>query len=259
LKLAQPLHTIVRIADNPVSLGGFSEALQHEYYDAINHAEFVITPSDDLQGYIQHISATPTLVCPNGVNVAAFQSPRPKPDEFKNESRPIVLYVGAIAPWLDLAMVHEAATLTPNVAYYLVGPHLHTPPSPIPDNVIYLGARSHQSIPAYMQHARVAIAPFDAQGNPGLINGVSAIKLYEYLATGTSVVATIWPQSEGLSKYLTLSMQNANSFAEAINRAISNPRVAIPDKVLRQWDWNERFRPALDKIRELLDLPSPPA
>ena len=115
----------------------------------------------------------------------------PVPADLAAVPVPRIGYVGYLTSLrLDLALLVVLAQQHPAWNFVLVGPEdeafktsvLHTLP-----NVYFLGAKTPDELPAYLQHCTVCI-------NPQLVNEVTMgnypLKIDEYLAMGKPVVAT---------------------------------------------------------------------
>jgi glycosyltransferase involved in cell wall biosynthesis len=113
------------------------------------------------------------------------------PDDMKEIRKPVIGYVGALQHIrLDMHIIDHIATLKPHWNIVLVGPednefkkselHQH-------ENIYFLGSKSQDELPAYIQF-------FDVCINPQIVNEVTVgnypRKIDEYLAVGRPVVAT---------------------------------------------------------------------
>ncbi len=247
-EVLQPRELLMRVADIP---HGFSEhfasAVERSWNGQLRGAGAVVVPSQNVARYVESVGVSATLV-PNGVEIEHFQQDSTRPAEYRNARNVIAVYVGAIAKWLDLDMVIRGATRTPMVDYYFVGPLMTQIPSNLPENVHFLGPRPYESISGFYQHADVAIVPFDVRRYRTLIEGVDAIKLYEYLAASLPVVATRWEQSERLSPYVYLTDQSDAEFAAAIVDARTGGAKLVEPEVLQGWSWRARFCQLLEQV-----------
>ena len=68
---------------------------------------------------------------------------------------------------------------------------------PIP-NISFLGSRPHYALPSYSQHWQASLLPFKDNAQ---IRASNPLKLREYLAAGSAIIATDFP---ALSKYRDL-------------------------------------------------------
>lgn len=242
----------VRIADEPDALGGFSPALRRRWSDILEQADFVIAPTEKTADWAARHGARAIDVCPNGVDVQRLQSPASRPTEISAD-RVTAVFVGAIARWIDTSLLVATAKRLPEIDFLVVGP-LDNPrvKAAAPSNLRLIGPKPYADLPAYLQHADIALAPFDVAEHQQLIEATSAIKLYEYLACGLPVVATCWPQSEALAEYIALASQDAEAFSTAIRSTLAKPLPRPEQSVIDGWSWRNRFEAPLARVNSLL-------
>lgn len=108
--------------------------------------------------------------------------------------RPRIVFVGAIlAAKIDIPLLVELARSRPQWSFALIGPV--GPGDPRTDvsalrglaNARLLGYRPYEQLPEVLRGADVAIVPYLLEGE---MRSVFPMKIYEYLAAGTPVVAT---------------------------------------------------------------------
>jgi glycosyltransferase involved in cell wall biosynthesis len=126
---------------------------------------------------------------PNAVDVAAYRTPRPRPADLPAVA---AVYVGTLhRDRLDLDVCMETArTLADRGRVVLVGPDALDPADTKrlqAAEVMVLGARRHDDVVAYLQHADVLLVPHVVSP---FTDSLDPIKLYEYAAVGRPVVAT---------------------------------------------------------------------
>jgi len=128
---------------------------------------------------------------PNGANCIHFA---PREDrgaaKVRENSSPVIGFIGNFGSWIDLDLVVEIAVRKPNWILRFVGPFANKHDWQILsriDNVELVGEVPFESLPNYMQYFDVCILPFRTDGIGSSINPV---KLYEYLAMGKPVVST---------------------------------------------------------------------
>jgi len=240
--LIEPDRMYMRIADHPEHITSLSAPLRQSLNRALKRASLVVTPNKSVASYLQKITPAPIEVVPNGVEVQHFQTPAPVPAVYANESRPKIVFVGSIAHWIDLKLVHKLAEISPDLSFYMIGPHQrHQSPNPI-ENLHYLGSIDYELIPSYLQHADVALAPFDVAGRRHLVESVDALKLYEYIVSDLPVVATKWEQSQRLDPFVLATEQNPEAFRSAIDQALAYPdqhKASASQKA--KFDWSARL------------------
>lgn len=210
------------------------------------------------------------LIAPNGFDIEAFNRPINR-EEVKirltpGERRPIALYTGHFYDWKGAHIFAEAAVLLPEVNCIFIGGteadqqkfrNLYHSSS----NVIIFGRRPYREIADYLRSADVLVHP-----NPGVsrekrlshfaIYDTSPIKLFEYLASGTPIVATDLPSAREVLNQQNSFLVKPNdpkALAEGIKRALAEPALSrqlaerARDKAAR-FSWSERGKNIFDFI-----------
>lgn len=127
-----------------------------------------------------------TRLLPNGVDVDLFATPTQRALEMPWD-RPVAGFHGHIDAHFDTDLVAAAARLLPNWQFMLIGP-VSTDVASLAamDNVMLIGARSHEELPRFSQYWAAAILPRRA-GAP--VRQHPPLQLAEYLAAGLSVIS----------------------------------------------------------------------
>jgi hypothetical protein len=204
----------------------------------LKEADFTACTSFPLYQRFKKIQPNqPILHLPNGVDFSRFQQ-----TEQKNNQ---VIYVGAIEEWFDVEMIHKAAMDNPQLQFDIIGPvRREINRDILPKNIAFLGARSYPAIPNLLANALLGIIPFK---RTDLINSVSPIKLFEYMAAGLPVVSTRWKELEHLQSPALL-VETPEQFSLAIKAAIKNQR-ELQKKGLsfaKNSDWQNRAQQLLE-------------
>ena len=130
----------------------------------------------------------------NGVDFALFDRAWRAPEQPASLAAlpvPRLGYAGALAEWIDFALLEHVAAALPEASLVLVGPSVGAAPAVqrlvAQANVHWLGAVPHAELPHYVAGMDVCLIPF--RSTP-LTRGVNPNKLYEYFALGKPVVST---------------------------------------------------------------------
>lgn len=264
---------VYHCADEYRAVRGFPAGLAALERELVQRADLVVVTSQALLAERRGLNPR-THWIPNGVDVDHFARARapetPVALELTGLPRPIVGFVGAIASWVDLELVAEAAAALPGWSFVLVGPggdslaarrsrpsltarlrsqapelgsrsadlergHLRSRP-----NVHLLGPRPYAELPRYLKGFDVGIIPFKPVE---VARKADPIKLYEYLAAGLPVVATDIP---GLGRFADLVeiAREPPQFVRALELASvdwSAERVARRMAEGRRHTWEARF------------------
>jgi glycosyltransferase involved in cell wall biosynthesis len=188
----------------------------------------------------------------NAADVGHFApAGRAVPRDLASLPGPVVGYIGAIAEWVDLALVRDIARLRPGWSVVLVGPAFSGAISGdsaglallegVP-NVHLLGARPYEDVPAYLEAFDVSIIPFKLNG---LTEDTNPIKLYEYLAAGKPVVSTPLPEAAAVDGVLIA--ETAEAFVAAVHSALADSDPAAVERrrsIAEENSWEVRARDA---------------
>ena len=103
----------------------------------------------------------------------------------KRNSSQIIGYIGHLtAAWFDWTLIINSAKSNPSISYEIIG---HGMPKNIdlPENIIYLGPKTHDEFIEISKRWRAGLIPFIKSP---LTYGVDPNKVYEYLAVGLMVL-----------------------------------------------------------------------
>jgi len=163
--------------------------------------------------------ASRTHLLPHGVDFSLFQQPVPPAPELRGQSRPVAGFYGSITHWLDGALLMAVAQRLPDWDFHLIG-KVACPVDALAaqPNIRFLGPRAHGDLPSHVQHWQAALLPF--RDTPQ-IRACNPLKLKEYLASGTPVVATRFPAVSACDGAVHLA-DTADDFAAAIRACLDD-------------------------------------
>ncbi len=150
-----------------------------------------------------------------------------------------LVYAGALwGEWFDWDLVREVGRRFPDWAINLIGDEPAERPPGVPPNVHFLGLKPQGALPAYYAAATACLIPFVESA---LVDAVSPLKVYEYLAMGRLVVAT--PMRELAALPGVVTVRSAADIASAIEGERTKPidRAGVDD-FLRDHTWQARAR-----------------
>jgi glycosyltransferase involved in cell wall biosynthesis len=163
-----------------------------------------------------------TLLVPNGADPAHF-APRDAatPEDLVPicaKGRPIIGYYGAMAEWFDYDLIRRAAEELPDCEFVLLGPDYDGSISQLArrDNIHYLGLKSYEALPAYLQRFDVATIPFKINT---ITRATSPVKLFEYMAGRKPIVTTA--MDEALNYRSVLVGRDHAEFVSQLKHALT--------------------------------------
>jgi glycosyltransferase involved in cell wall biosynthesis len=180
--------------------------------DLVNKADMVLVSSKKL---LKKINNKKAVLLSHGVDYRMFSTPKKRPYDLPDIG-PIAGFYGSISDWIDIEMIAQSAMALPSWYFVFIG-DIKTDVSILQNlpNVIFLNHKQHIELAAYVQHWDVAMLPFK---NNQQIKSCNPLKLREYLASGTSVVSTYFPEVEEYSDTIAIQKKGEHFF-QAIQRA----------------------------------------
>lgn len=225
----------------------------HHHRSVVTDADTVLV-SNDVLATRHRAERSDLIVVPNGVDPQRFRAAMPRPGDLPM-SGPIIGYHGAIASWFDFDLLAGVASLEPAWQFVLVGPvdervrSLAATLDGLP-NIHLMGERPSDLIPGYVQSFDVGTVWFDV--NP-MTEGVSPLKVYEYLACGVPVVSTPLPSCVDEAAVLTAA--DAPSFRDRIADALASRGeaawAALAAETVEGAAWDARLAPVLERLDQL--------
>ena len=215
--------------------------------ELVSLAKHVFASSDYLKQLLlkrNQISDEKILVVQNGVETKDFQNivvtdsttVIPEAKGYKG----VIGYVGTVGSWFDIQSVTDAALQLPEYLFYFAGPQ-EVVFENVPDNVLFVGPVPYTKVPNLMASFDVATMPFLVTD---LIKAVNPVKIYEYLAAGTPVVAVDYPETQKFGNIITnYKFNQAGSFTAAIKAVLAtdqNQNQAKRREYAIENDWHHR-------------------
>ncbi|HHV79924.1 MAG TPA: glycosyltransferase family 1 protein [Firmicutes bacterium] len=223
-----------------------------KYVDAmVELCDAIVTSSQPL--YERYVSyGKPVTLIRNGADFALFnqvtKALMPVPKELAAVDGPVVGFLGALGPWIDVKLLTALAEegLHGGWKVVLVGPPFGAPlPREAP--IISVGRKPYQVLPEYVARFNACILPFAMTPTSIASN---PIKLYDYLATGKPVIATPIPEVLILS-HLVFVAEDAPGFIELVRHALRNPKDGMEQRIAfaRANSWESRVDQVVEVIR----------
>jgi glycosyltransferase involved in cell wall biosynthesis len=152
---------------------------------------------------------------------------------------PKIGYIGAWAPWVDEELIRFTAQSLPDSQLLIVGPQLREDPGFLGPNVINLGYKNYDELPAILSYLDLCIIPFRINR---ITENTNPIKVYEYMAAGRPVVSTNLPEVRKLTPFVRVA-QSYEQFVEFIQLSLDRTVAQRQhlSQYARQFGWDQRF------------------
>jgi glycosyltransferase involved in cell wall biosynthesis len=238
---------ILRLTDNVTEFENSPKVINQLIKIGVKKANQVIVTSKPLIEIMQEkYDATNVSYIPNGVDYSHFATEAVEPDDLKHIPKPRVTYIGAIENWFDCDLLAKVSQAMPEVSFIIIGP-IRTDISKAENlpNVYFLGPKPYKELPNYLQHSDVGAIFFK---RTPLIESVSPIKLYEYMAAGLPVVSIEWNELKLLNSPALLA-SNKDEFITALKHVLSDDR---GDGVYREYARGNSWMGRVECIEKLI-------
>lgn len=186
----------------------------------------------------ERFPAHKTRVLPHGVDYDLFATPMARASDLPS-GRPVAGFYGSLKDWIDIESIAEAARRLPSWDFVLIGKvECDTHALQHISNVTLCGPRTHGVLPAYCQHWDVSLLPFKKNRQ---IDASNPLKLREYLACGTPVLASYrFPAAATYGDAISF-IEDGEGLAEAITRTKNDTKSAtFRQNLVRNESWENR-------------------
>ncbi len=198
-----------------------------------------------------------TYLAPHGVDFAHFvraQDPAlPVPDDIAALPRPIVGFFGLIERWIDLGLMAYLAEQRPGWTFLMIGrlavPEAEAPRRP---NLVYLGRRPYDTLPAYGKAFAAAIIPYHL--TPQVLHA-NPIKLREYMAMGKPIVSVSTPEIDKFAVQVRIGRTREEMLAHldaAVGSGLTRTEVEGQLALASSMTWDANLRRVLDRVEARL-------
>lgn len=202
------------------------------------------------------------IVAPNAVDFAQFDNAKLKTrEELGLPAGRIAVYVGHLYKWKGVDIVIETAknSKNKNIVFVFVGGtdgDLARYRSETKDikNILFLGRRPHQEIPALVKSADALLLPnIPATKESALYT--SPIKMFEYMASGTPIVASDLPSIREVlneNNAIMVKAGDASGLSQGIEIAFSDEGLARATRAkecVKEYTWEKRAKNVFNFIK----------
>lgn len=183
-----------------------------------------ITNSKENQLYFkEHLGVNKVHLIKNGVNEKFAEACTKLPEDMEKIPGSIIGFGGKISYLLDTELINYLVEDNPALHFVFVGQVLDKSVFDRinkTDNVHFLGDKTYDIYPCYVNHFDVGIIPYRINENQ---HGGDSIKAYEYLQAGKTVIGTCGNGLTELSDYLYLA-ENKFEFSEYLKSDLAAKR-----------------------------------
>lgn len=237
---------IVRVTDN---LEGFNvpKCFISAETHLIKSADKVVTTSYFLKNKIDKEFNVNATVVSNGVDIDKFQETKTQNIDFldpKIFEKDVIVYVGAIEFWFDYNILNQLSEKFQNINFLIIGPIKHGSDIVFSKNVFFVGAIPNQFVPSILKKCKIGIIPFK-KGLP-IVETISPLKLYEYMAAGLPVISTKWKELEHI-KSPAILCEDIDDYINGVEYIFSNKDYLI-EKSLK-YSINQTWKSKIDFIK----------
>ena len=195
--------------------------------DLVRESDLVIVTADRLREKFEGLSDRPACVVRNACDFEFYQR-EPTATALTGFDGPIVGFFGALASWIDVALLEDLARRRPELTFVLVGQVFDLDVTRLEkiSNVVLEGAQPYERMPAYLRRFDVCIIPFLVND---LTDAVDPVKVYEYLTLGKPVVATRTEELVRLDGLIYLA-GNVDEFVEKLDAALEETGGSLQER-----------------------------
>lgn len=210
-------------------------------------ADVVFCVSEPLREKAMAGGASHAHLLPNGCDFEAYADAGGAP---RQSSRPVIGYVGTVAPRVDVELVEALARLRPNWSFEMVGPvsPLVTLATQCPPNLCWAGEIPYEDVAARIKSFDACILPLR---EIEYAYRSSPIQVFDYLAAGKPVVSSPIAQFEQWPA-LVETARGADRFAAALDEQLRIDSTARQEErrtFARLQNWDARVATALTIVR----------
>ncbi|MBI5070625.1 MAG: hypothetical protein HZB56_20545 [Deltaproteobacteria bacterium] len=180
------------------------------------------------------------------------------PGDAAGLAHPVVGFFGLIERWIDLGMIDWLAEQRPGWTFLLIGrlavPEVEAPHRP---NIVYLGRRPYDTLPAYGKAFDAALIPYHL--TPQVLHA-NPIKLREYLAMGKPIVSVSTPEIDRFAAHVRIGRSREEMLAHldaAVTGGLPPEARRAQTELASTMTWDANLRRVLERVEARLAAARP--
>jgi len=180
------------------------------------------------------------------------------PQDVAGLPRPIVGFFGLIERWIDLGLIAWLAEQRPGWTFLLIGrlavPEAEAPRRP---NIVYLGRRPYEALPAYGKVFAAALIPYHL--TPQVLHA-NPLKLREYLAMGKPIVSVSTPEIDRFAAHVRIGRSREEMLAHldaAVAGGLAPEALRAQTALASTMTWDANLRRVLERVEGRLAAGGP--
>lgn len=249
--------TVYYVTDDHASLPNVDvEAVRAMDDELTRRADVVFVASETLLERKRALNPE-VHVAPHGVDAAHFARALDPalaiPEDAASLRRPIVGFFGLIERWIDLDLVAWLAEQRPDWTFLMIG-RVAVPDAEVPrrPNVVYLGRRPYEALPAYGKAFSAALIPYRLTQQ---VLHANPLKLREYLAMGKPIVTVSTPEIDKFARWVRIGRTREEMLVHldaAVATPLSDDELQARQTLVAGMTWDANTRRVADRVESLL-------
>jgi len=228
--------------------------LLENYKNILPKCQWIFSTSQAFKEEYKEYAKQEIDYIPNGVDV---NEKKPQKSNYQKKEKKLIGYVGIINQEVNMDLLEFIISHNSNADFVVIGQATNECLQDINKliaehaNFIYLGPKSHDEIPAFMEECDVLI---NIKNNNYTTSGADSIKIYEYLATGKPIVATPMPPADRFTDLMYVTSDKFE-YSEFIKAALAENDSELRKKRMEAAgnnSWPRRVDVILEKVSQLL-------
>lgn len=245
-------------------------------------SDAISTPSEEMSNYIISEFGVPSekvFTIPDGVDIELFKNMKPnRTEKIRTElgilNKKVVMYIGNVSPLHDSINLIKSFYLVnkklkekkTEIMFVIItyGPHPNIKKRYIKliqglDNLIQHTAIPHQDLPMYLKAADILVIPY---AKDMFTKMVPHLKTFEYMASGTPIVATWSKGNENILVHeknaLLVEAENPEAMADGIVKVLENEELAkkigknAKEDISEKYSWKNSAQKAIEAYETIL-------